>query len=275
VTPTGARTDGLHAPRRVARTTEGWGFDDGSGLRRLRHPLAELLTGAPLEATGDALGGELLAPIDNQEVWAAGVTYQRSLQARTEESHEPDVYDRVYLADRPELFFKSVADRVVGPGGTGHIRSDSGWDVPEPEVVLVLDARGELFGYTVGDDLSSRSIEGDNPLYLPQAKVYEGACILGPHIVLAADVSPPFDVDLVIERGGSVAYRGATSTARMHRDFETLASWLFRGLRFPHGAFLMTGTGVVPDGTLHDGDRVRITVSGIGTLEHEVATWTC
>lgn len=265
----------MKTPRRVLRTTLGWGLDDGSTVRRLRHPLAQVLAGAPLEGSDELLTGGLLAPIDGQEVWAAGVTYERSLEARTEESHEPDVYDRVYLADRPELFFKSVADRVVGPGGTGHIRSDSGWDVPEPEVVLVLDSRGGLFGYTIGDDLSSRAIEGDNPLYLPQAKVYEGACVLGPHIVLAEDVSPPFEVELVIERSAETWYRGTTSTARMHRDFSALAGWLFRGLRFPQGVFLMTGTGVVPDGTLHDGDRVRITIGGIGTLEHGVATWTC
>lgn len=265
----------MSLPRRIIRTTEGWGLEDQSGVRRLRYPLVEILAGAAVEPTDDRLSGDLIAPVDVQEVWAAGVTYQRSLEARTEESREPDVYDRVYEADRPELFFKAPANRVVGPGGTGCIRSDSTWNVPEPEVVLVLDAQGQIFGYTIGDDLSSRSIEGDNPLYLPQAKVYEGACVIGPHIVLAEDARPPFDVQLVVERGGQVAYDGATSTARMHREFATLAAWLFRGLRFPQGALLMTGTGVVPESTLCSGDRVRITVGGIGILEHEVATWTC
>ncbi len=257
--------------RRVVRTTEGWGLATDDGVRRLAHPLSELLAGAPIETFDDPLGGTPLPPLDVQEVWAAGVTYERSLAARTEESQEPDVYDRVYAADRPELFFKSLPHRVIGPGGTGLIRSDSGWDVPEPEITLVLDHTGALFGYTIGDDLSSRSIEGDNPLYLPQAKVYEGSCVIGPHIVLAADAMPPFEVELTITRAGEVVGKGTTSTARMHRTFPDLAQWLFRGLRFPHGVLLMTGTGIVPDDmSLAGGDHVRIAVSGIGVLEHEV-----
>ncbi|HZQ26174.1 MAG TPA: fumarylacetoacetate hydrolase family protein, partial [Acidimicrobiales bacterium] len=198
----------------------------------------------------------------------------RSLHAREEESQEPDVYERVYDADRPELFFKAPAWRVLGPGTEAGVRADSTWDVPEPEVVLVLDAAGHIFGYTVGDDVSSRSIEGENPLYLPQAKVYEGSCVIGPWITLAADVQPPFDVSLTVQRAGAVAFQGTTSTAKMHRPFEELASWLARGMAFPAGALLMTGTGIVPDDTftLTPGDEVEIAVDQLGTLRHGVRT---
>ncbi len=259
--------------RRIVHTSAGWGVEEHGVVHRCRHSLAEMLTGDPLEVTDERLDAPLLAPIDHQEVWAAGVTYQRSLQARAEESKEPDVYERVYLADRPELFFKSTPSRVVGPGGTGLIRSDSTWDVPEPEIVLVLDSGGRLFGYTIGDDLSSRSIEGDNPLYLPQAKVYDGACVVGPGIVPAGDISPPFDIRMTITRDGAPAFDASLSTRKMHRSFEELASWLFRGLRFPEGVLLMTGTGLVPgdDFTLQQDDRVTIAVDGIGTLEHAIS----
>jgi len=256
------------------RTVQGWGRVREGRVVALRHTLAEILSGAPVSTTDETLPDTHLAPVDEQEVWAAGVTYQRSLEARREESHEPDVYERVYEADRPELFFKSTADRVVGPGGDAAVRADSTWDVPEPEVALVIDASGSLFGYTICDDVSSRSIEGDNPLYLPQAKVYEGACVLGPCIVPASDAQPPFDLTMTIERGGSVAFEGASSTSRMRRSFDELISWLFRGLRFPSGVILSTGTDLVPgEGfTLREGDRVRIEVSGIGVLEHGVRT---
>jgi 2-dehydro-3-deoxy-D-arabinonate dehydratase len=262
--------------RRIVKTNAGWGLlgDEGHVLA-LCHPLVELLQGAPLDTTDEVLTGDWLAPVDEQEIWAAGVTYGRSLEARMDESQEPDVYDRVYEADRPELFFKSTAARVIGPGGTGCIRSDSTWDVPEPEVALVLDAEGRVWGYTIGDDVSSRSIEGENPLYLPQAKVYEGACVLGPWIVPAADVEPPFDISLRIQRGDEVAFEAETSTSKMRRSFDELAQWLFAGMTFPQGAVLLTGTGIVPgdDETLRAGDVVTITVDGLGALSHGISEW--
>jgi 2-dehydro-3-deoxy-D-arabinonate dehydratase len=212
--------------------------------------------------------------VDTQEVWAAGVTYARSLEARVEESRQPDVYDLVYEADRPELFFKASAARVLGPGALGCIRADSEWNVPEPEVALVLDPDGQVWGYTIGDDISSRSIEGENPLYLPQAKVYDGSCVLGPCIVPAADVAPPFDISLRIERGGAVVFEADTSTSKMTRDFTDLAQWLYRANTFPNGAVLLTGTGIVPDDehTLLAGDVVHIEVDGLGLLTHGIAT---
>jgi 2-dehydro-3-deoxy-D-arabinonate dehydratase len=265
--------------RRIARTAEGWGLlqEDGS-LLELAHPLAAMLTGAPIETTGRTLAAApLLAPVDDQEVWASGVTYERSLVARAEESQEPDVYERVYLAPRPELFFKATGARVRGPGDAGTVRSDSTWDVPEPELALVIDAQGSVFGYTIGDDLSSRSIEGENPLYLPQAKVYAGSCVLGPCIVPAADIDGPFDIRLSIERGGEVVFDGTTSTAKMRRTFDELADWLSRGMAFPAGVVLMTGTGLVPDEpfTLKPGDTVSIAIDPIGTLTHTVELLEC
>lgn len=260
--------------RRIIRTRSGWGLAEGENEpRRLRHTLAEMLAGAPLVASDDPLDGDLLPPVDRQEVWASGVTYARSLRARAEESGSSDIYDRVYAAERPELFFKSTPERVVGHGGTGTIRRDSGWDVPEPEVAVVLRADGSVFGYTIGDDLSSRSIEGENALYLPQAKVWDGACVLGPWIVPADDADPPFAIELRVRRGDETAFEGSTSTEQMVRSFEDLAAWLMRALRFPHGATLMTGTGLVPssDFTLAPGDRVEIDVEGVGRLEHGIA----
>jgi len=264
--------------RRIVRTAEGWGLLHDDGIEGLAHPLRDILAGAPVTPTGNALApAPLLAPVDEQEVWAAGVTYERSLTARAEESQEPDVYERVYLAERPELFFKAPAWRVLGPGGVGRIRSDSTWDVPEPEVALVIESSGRIFGYTIGDDLSSRSIEGENPLYLPQAKVYTGSAVLGPCIVPASDVDGPFDIRLLIERGGAAVFDGNTSTAKMRRSFTELASWLIRGADQPSGAVLMTGTGLVPDEpfTLLAGDVVSITVDPIGTLTHTVELLTC
>jgi 2-dehydro-3-deoxy-D-arabinonate dehydratase len=214
----------------------------------------------------------VLAPIESQEVWCSGVTYERSRDARIEESTEPSIYDRVYDAERPELFFKAPAWRVGGPGAPVGVRADSGWDMAEPEVGLVLDARGAITGYVAGNDMSSRTIEGQNPLYLPQAKVYEHACALGPAIVPIASAQPPFAIHMRVERGGAILFDGATSTARMHRTFEDIAAWLFRGLRFPVGVILLTGTGVVPDAdvTLLPGDRVRIAIEGLGVLENPV-----
>src|SRR6266581_3004535 len=219
-------------------------------------------------------GVALKAPIGSQEVWAAGVTYVRSREARMQETHTPDVYDRVYEAERPELFLKATPSRVVGPGKPVGIRADSTWDVPEPELVLVLNSQLEIVGFTAGNDVSSRSIEGENPLYLPQAKIYDGACALGPCIVPASAVDPPFAITLRILRAGAVAFEGTTSTERMKRRFEELADHLGRALAFPAGAFLLTGTGIVPDApfTLEAGDVVRIEIEGLGVLENPVAT---
>jgi 2-dehydro-3-deoxy-D-arabinonate dehydratase len=220
----------------------------------------------------------LLAPVDRQEVWAAGVTYERSRQARREESaSSADVYDRVYEAERPELFFKALSHRVAGPDAPIRIRADSAWNVPEPELAAVLSATGRIVGYTIGNDVSSRSIEGENPLYLPQAKVYEGACALGPAIALAG--GPGLDprrlaVTMSIRRQGAEAFAGATSTARMRRGPEELAAWLLRELSFPWGAVLLTGTGIVPPEpfTLRPGDLVEISIEGIGRLVNEVSS---
>lgn len=221
----------------------------------------------------------LLPPIDDtQEVWAAGVTYERSRTARMEESEAAgtsDVYDRVYRAERPELFFKANGWRAAGPGGLVRVRRDSAWNVPEPEMTLVIAASGRIVGVTVGNDVSSRDIEGENPLYLPQAKVYDGACALGPRIRLLRDGEwnlADRSIALRIERSSATVFSGETSTARMQRTPEYLAGWLTRELRFPAGAFLMTGTGIVPpDGfTLAPGDVVSITIDGIGTLENQV-----
>ena len=214
----------------------------------------------------------MLAPVDEQEVWAAGVTYERSRDERMAESSEASVYDRVYAAERPEVFFKSTAARVVGPGQPVGIRADSDWDVPEPELALVFTSSGELFGWTVGNDMSSRSIEGENPLYLPQAKVYEAACALGPAIVPVWAARAPFDIRLTIERGGAEAFAGSTSTAAITRTAEDLSDWLFAAMPFPSGVVLLTGTGVVPPEsfTLAAGDVVRVTIDGLGTLENPV-----
>jgi 2-dehydro-3-deoxy-D-arabinonate dehydratase len=214
----------------------------------------------------------VLAPVETQEVWAAGVTYARSREARVAESSEPSVYDRVYEADRPELFLKSPGWRVRGPGASVGIRADSTWDVPEPELVLVVGADLSIVGYAIGNDMSSRSIEGDNPLYLPQAKIYEGACAIGPCIVPASLVQPPFEIAVEVIRDDSVAVRDATTTARLKRTPEELVAYLGRALSFPVGAMLLTGTGVVPppEFSLRYGDVVRIEIAGLGTLENPV-----
>jgi 2-dehydro-3-deoxy-D-arabinonate dehydratase len=214
------------------------------------------------------------APIDTQEVWASGVTYLRSKVARMEESDNAgDFYDRVYEADRPELFFKANPARVAASGQPIRIRRDSSWNVPEPELALVISARGAIAGYTIGNDVSSRSIEGENPLYLPQAKMYEGSCALGPVILVNDEPVRPRAIRLSIERKGTDVFTGETSTAQMRRTFEELASYLFRELRFPSGVVLLTGTGIVPPDnfTMLPGDIVRIAIEGIGVLENPVA----
>jgi 2-dehydro-3-deoxy-D-arabinonate dehydratase len=214
----------------------------------------------------------VLAPIEGQEVWAAGVTYERSRSARVEESQQASVYDDVYVAERPELFFKSAGWRVQGPGQPVGIRRDSAWNVPEPELALVVAADLGIAGYTIGNDMSSRTIEGENPLYLPQAKVYDAACALGPAIVPADAVTLPVTIELIIERDGAVAFRGETTTARIRRPLGSLVEFLGRALAFPAGAVLLTGTGIVPDApfTLRSGDVVRIDAGPLGTLDNPV-----
>jgi len=215
------------------------------------------------------------APIDEQEVWAAGVTYIRSKQARMDESSaSASVYDRVYSAERPELFFKATANRVVGPNEPVRVRFDSKWSVPEPEVALVISPAMKIVGFTVGNDMSARDIEGENPLYLPQAKVYSGCCALGPVIKVCADLpaAESIEISLTIERGGKRAFNGSTTFASMKRSPPELVSWLGRENEFPHGAFLLTGTGIVPpDGfSLEQGDVVHIDVAGVGRLTNPV-----
>jgi 2-dehydro-3-deoxy-D-arabinonate dehydratase len=256
-------------------------FAPSAGIRTMRD-LLQLSAPDIDEAVADATDGEtltlgdvqVLAPVDAQETWAAGVTYRRSRDARMEESSQKDVYDLVYDAERPEIFLKATPQRVSDPGEPVTIRSDSTWDVPEPELALVLNRHGEIVGYTVGNDMSSRSIEGENPLYLPQAKIYDGSASLGPVVVLASEIGNPLAlrIELVIERGGSEAFRGETSTEQIHRSLDELAAYLFRGSAHPEGAFLMTGTGIVPpdDFTLQDGDVVHVTIEGIGTLTNPV-----
>jgi 2-dehydro-3-deoxy-D-arabinonate dehydratase len=216
-----------------------------------------------------------LAPVDLQEVWAAGVTYQRSMEARERESAGAAVfYDKVYTAPRPELFFKSLSHHVVGPGGRVRIRRDSRWSVPEPELALVLSPRLKLVGFTVGNDMSARDIEGENPLYLPQAKVYDQSCALGPVITLAESLPPlaQITIRLRIERVGETVFEGETPLSRMARPFDDLISWLGKENTFPHGAVLLTGTGIVPpdEFALAPGDVVSIDITGIGRLSNLV-----
>ena len=236
----------------------------------------DLLLQRPLAAMRDALAtahsaepaeGALLAPIeDTQEVWAAGVTYLRSREARMAESETADIYDKVYEAERVEVFFKSIGWRVMGHGDEIRVRRDSTWDVPEPELALVLNRAGDIVGYTAGNDVSSRSIEGENPLYLPQAKVYNGSCALGPGIVIAEpDAMRDLPLRLTIERDGATVFDGETRTSQLKRSLEEIAKWLRAELDFPEGAFLMTGTGLVPpdEFSLTPGDAVRIALGDL------------
>jgi 2-dehydro-3-deoxy-D-arabinonate dehydratase len=219
----------------------------------------------------------ILAPAVGQEVWAAGVTYYRSRNARIEESKDAgggSFYDRVYAAERPELFFKATGRRVVGHQKPVRIRSDAKWSVPEPELTLLINPAGTIIGYTIGNDMSSRDIEGENPLYLPQAKVYDGSCALGPGVLLSPEPLPRTTaIHLEIVRDSKTAFSGDTTLAELKRDPKELVSYLFRDNSFPQGAYLMTGTGIVPgdDFTLASGDVARITIEGIGTLENPVA----
>lgn len=218
----------------------------------------------------------VLAPVGSQEVWAAGVTYFRSRKARMEESKGAgggDFYDRVYSAERPELFFKAAGWRVVGPGSEVRIRSDAKWSVPEPELTLLINPAGKLVGCTIGNDMSSRDIEGENPLYLPQAKVYDGSCALGPCVMLPSQPLNNSVIRLEIIRQNKELFSGTTSLAELKRDPQQLIEYLFRDQSFPRGVFLMTGTGIVPpdDFTLQRGDSIRITIDDIGVLENHVA----
>ena len=218
----------------------------------------------------------VLAPVDGEtEVWAAGVTYERSMHARVQESLDSaDIYDRVYTAPRPELFFKSAAWRVAGPGDRVSARADSQVDVPEPELAAVLNAGGEVVGYTICNDMSSRSIEGENPLYLPQAKIYLGGCAAGPGIRPAWEVDDPYGltIEMTISRDGGTAWTGQASTAGLRRTIPELAAFLFREDEFPAGVLLSTGTSLVPDlpFTLRAGDEIRIAISEIGELVNHV-----
>ena len=250
------------------------GFDELLRSGQMWFRVKAALAGPVLEAPGL---DDLLAPIGSQEVWAAGVTYFRSRSARMEESKEAgggSFYDRVYSATRPELFFKATARRVVGSGGEVRIRSDASWSVPEPELTLLIDPRGAIIGYTIGNDMSSRDIEGENPLYLPQAKLYDGSCALGPCILICEEPLPKSTgIHIAIVREAKIAFEGNTTLAELKRDPKELAAYLYRDNSFPDGAFLMTGTGIVPgdEFTLAGGDVIRIDIDGIGTLENRVA----
>jgi 2-dehydro-3-deoxy-D-arabinonate dehydratase len=246
---------------------------DGAGLAEILRAddLAALIDHS--EAGAAWADADLLAPVDRHtEVWAAGVTYEQSRQARMDESVNPDIYDRVYDAQRPELFFKSVGWRVRGPGESIAVRADSEWNVPEPELGVVLRPDGAVFGWTICNDVSSRTIEGENPLYLPQAKVYLGACALGPSIVAASDVADPYDLDIALDisRNGAVAWSGRSSTGLLRRRVDVLSEYLFRADVFPDGVVLSTGTPLVPDSgfTLSAGDVVSIRIGALGELSN-------
>jgi 2-dehydro-3-deoxy-D-arabinonate dehydratase len=232
----------------------------------------------PMDAVSFAdIENLVLAPIVGQEVWASGVTYYRSRNARMEEAKTAgggDFYDRVYVAERPELFMKATANRVVGHRGKVAIRKDATWSVPEPELTLLASPQGKIVGYTIGNDMSSRDIEGENPLYLPQAKVYNRSCALGPGILVAGDQPIPAstEIKLQIVRAGKPVFSGSTALTELKRTFSTLLEYLYRDNDFPNGSFLLTGTGVVPpdEFTLQQQDEIHITIAGIGTLTNTV-----
>ena len=256
-------------------TVHGTDFDELLNLPNLYNHLLEI-SRRGLAAEPPARE-DILAPVGTQEIWAAGVTYERSREGRQEESKESGAavfYSKVYEAERPELFFKAPGWRAIGPDAKIRVRKDARWSVPEPELVLVINADRQIIGYTLGNDVSSRDIEGENPLYLPQAKVYNGSCALGPAIWVS---DQPFNLNtemtLVVERSGNSAFQGAVPLLRIRRDFNELVEYLYRELSFPVGAFLFTGTGIVPpnDFTLESGDSVRIAAAPIGELVNEVA----
>ncbi len=258
---------------------DGADWDDLLAQEDLHGALESLIQESRMEGRESTAGfhaADLLAPIGRQEVWAAGVTYYRSRGARMEESRDAgggSFYDRVYSAERPELFFKSTASRTVGTGGKVRIRADATWSVPEPELTLLVSPGGRISGYTIGNDMSSRDIEGENPLYLPQAKVYSGSCALGPGILVSQEpLGATTEIAIEIERAGDVAFSGSVALSELKRDPRTLVEYLYRDNVFPYGCFLMTGTGIVPEATftLASGDKIRITIEAIGVLENEV-----
>jgi 2-dehydro-3-deoxy-D-arabinonate dehydratase len=270
------------------RTSNGWIVEEAGRFNPLEEKsLDELLARADLEpylasrlkagATEGAVDEKsLLAPVGTQEVWAAGVTYLRSRAARMAESKDAgggDFYDRVYSAERPELFFKALAHKVVGPGAGVGLRSDATWNVPEPEMALVISPAGKIVGTTIGNDMSSRDIEGQNPLYLPQAKVYNRSCALGPGILVSSKALPAETrISITIARGAETAFAGETNLTQMKRKPQELVDYLYRDQTFSTGTFLLTGTGIVPPDsfTLKRGDVVRIAIDGIGELVNPV-----
>ena len=268
--------------RRIYKSNDGLLVEHNGEFFSIKHSLTDLLSMDVKEArsiidaasTSVKAPSHLVAPIDPyQEVWACGVTYLRSKVGRMEESDVPDLYSRVYDAERPEIFYKSVGWRVIPNGEPVGIRRDSGWDVPEAEVVLVVNSHQEIFGYTIGNDMSSRSIEGENTLYLPQAKSYDKACTIGSFIVPSWEIAEAvFPYTLTVERNGGEVFAGASSSAQMKRGFAELVDWFFRTLPMPHGAMLFTGTGIVPDAefTLHEGDLVKIDGGVLGQLNNPV-----
>ena len=238
---------------------------------------ADQVAQALLDARGAALAPDTLVfgpPVGAQEVWASGVTYKRSEEARERESHNSTIYTRVYSAARPELFMKSLGEEVVGSGDPAGIRYDASWSVPEPELAIVFNRRMEVVGFTAGNDMSSRDIEGENPLYLPQAKVYQRSCVLGPRIWLQPGISewPDVQIAIAIRRSGAVVFDGTTSTAQINRSLADLRDYLGRCKPFPRGVVLLSGTGIVPpdDFTLRAGDEIRIHIEPIGTLVNTV-----
>jgi 2-dehydro-3-deoxy-D-arabinonate dehydratase len=247
-----------------------WAVDDKllpadfSFKKLMRLPKAEIIDYIESRSTSESIDGRLLAPIEPElEVWASGVTYHRSRDARAADTDIKDIYAKVYRADRPELFFKAIGWRVVGHAGLIRIRGDSSWSVPEPELTLVVNGGGEIIGYCVGNDVSSRDIEGENPLYLPQAKMYDGSCALGPGIrIVDSELLGDLPIQIDISRKGETVFRDQTRTSQINRPLESLTSFLMREMTFPNGVFLMTGTGIVPpdEFTLQAGDRVRIDI---------------
>jgi 2-dehydro-3-deoxy-D-arabinonate dehydratase len=253
-------------------------WDQLINREHLHRHLLEVHGKLPAHPVEEAMSpGSLLAPMQGQELWASGVTYLRSKVERQEESRDSgggDFYQRVYEADRPELFFKAARHRVVGHGGKVRIRADSSWNVPEPELTLVLNNRGAIVGYTIGNDMSSRSIEGENPLYLSQAKIYDGSAALGPCVLVREDPFPAdASIELSIARDAKQVFHGRIAVSQITRRFEDLAAYLFRECSFPQGALLMTGTGIVPPApfTLEHGDTISITIDHIGCLVNQVA----
>jgi 2-dehydro-3-deoxy-D-arabinonate dehydratase len=270
------------------RTAEGWHVEKDGNFFLLKEDSLDALIAlddlhgycAKIAASSEAVKSfdvsALEAPVGSQEVWAAGVTYYRSRSARMEESKEAgggSFYDRVYSAERPELFFKALAHKVAGPDSEVRIRSDAHWSVPEPELTLVINPREEIVGYTIGNDMSSRDIEGENPLYLPQAKVYDRSCAIGPGILIQREpMAATTEIAMTIARLAHIEFSASITLAEMKRKPEQLVEYLFRDQTFPNGCLLLTGTGIVPPDnfTLQSGDEIRISIGGIGTLVNRV-----